>query len=60
MDPKKPPGQSGNRVKLDTNVYGMRTGTAHVYRYDITISGVLQSRGRDPRVVEFTKRTREE
>ncbi|KAH7707200.1 WAGO-2 protein, partial [Aphelenchoides avenae] len=60
MDPKKPPGEWGTGIRLDSNVYGMRTGNAKVYRYDVTITGVLLDRRGRERIVEFTKRTRED
>ncbi|KAH7723289.1 WAGO-2 protein [Aphelenchoides avenae] len=60
MDPKKPPGKMGNEIKLDTNVYGIKKGSVIAYRYDVTITGVLRGGRQGERVVEFTKRTRED
>ncbi|KAL7080126.1 hypothetical protein ACQ4LE_000403 [Meloidogyne hapla] len=58
MESKTEPGEVGEKIRVLTNVYGVKMDEKTVYRYDITISAVPKKKG--PARIEFTKRTKDD
>ncbi|CAK5117554.1 unnamed protein product [Meloidogyne enterolobii] len=58
LESKADPGEVGEKIRVLTNVYGVKMEEKTVYRYDITISAVPKKKG--PARIEFTKRTKDD
>uniref|UniRef100_A0A915DJZ7 Uncharacterized protein n=1 Tax=Ditylenchus dipsaci TaxID=166011 RepID=A0A915DJZ7_9BILA len=59
MEEKIPGGTNGERIKVLSNVFGIKMAKIPVFRYDITLSALFSGR-REGKKLEFTKRSKED